>query len=193
MIAFKEASLTRPITASDLQPGDFLLLRKAWVDLQPLGSSWRLIADVIAMGERLFNTDPEVTHVAIVAGALGDCLEELWTGAAETRELIDERWIIVRPNYESPKQAAYVVAFCRAAVGQAYDFPGLAVLGLERLTGIDIPTRGYICSVLVADALRSVGLDYWPALPSNAVAPCDYLGPPGLRVIARAGVMEDAA
>lgn len=186
--------MSRAITASDIQPGDILLLRQAWVDLQPLGSSWRLITDAIALGERLFHPDPEVTHVAIVAGASGDCLEELWTGAAETRELIDDRWVIVRPDYESPEQATCVVAYCRAAVGQAYDFPGLAVLGLERLTGIDLPTRGYICSVLGADALRSVGLDYWPGLPSNAVAPCDYLGKPGLRVIGWAGLwMEIAA
>jgi hypothetical protein len=181
------------ITPADLQLGDLLLLRKAWVDAQPPGSQWRLVGDAIALGELALNGDPEYVHVAMIVGALADTIEELWTGAAQVAEVIDGRWDYARPAYPDAAARDRAIAFWRAQLGSPYDYEGLAVLGIDRLTGLTLPSAHFICSSLGAGGIRAAGLDYWPGRPTNTIAPCDYQGLAALGIYARAGMMEDAA
>jgi hypothetical protein len=185
--------LPNSITPADLQPGDFMFLCRAWVDTQPLDSHWRLVGDAIALGEAVLTHDPEYVHVAMIVGALADTIEELWTGAAQVSEVIDDRWDYGRPAYPDAAARDRAIAFWQAQLGSPYDYPGLAVLGIDRLTGLTLPSAHFICSSLGAGGLRVAGLDYWPGKPTNTIAPCDYQAIAALNYFARAGVMREIA
>jgi hypothetical protein len=121
--------------------------------------------------------------------SLANTIEELWTGAAQVQEVRD----YARPAYPSQSARNKAIAYWRAQLGSPYDYPGLAVLGIDRLTGLTLPSAHFICSTLGAGGLRVAGLDYWPGRPTNTIAPCDYQAIAALKFYARAGVMVEAA
>lgn len=183
---------------SHLEPADFLLMRKAWIDALPLTHPWKAPCEAIALGEELaLGEKPNYVHAGLVIsiGAQVGAIEELANGADRTQEPLDERWDIYRMTWRDPGDPAKVIAYCQSKIGTPYDYPGILFLGLERIfhaSGLRPEVNSFVCSTLIAEALQSIGYAPWPGLQGQEIAPSDYPGD-GMRLIVRAGVLVEGA
>jgi uncharacterized protein YycO len=158
----------------DLQYGDILLLKTAWIESRPVENLGDLYGRVIRFVQS-FSQKPTYCHVAIYAGE-GDVVEALMENGVVKKNLtFDERWDVARLQLPQD-QIDKFMEVVKKDIGKGYDLLGVALIGLELLTPTDIPDfdiDGFFCSELVASALERSGNKGFNKQPCD-VSPSDF-------------------
>jgi uncharacterized protein YycO len=154
----------------DLQPGD--VLNSIADPKMPL--HWPIAA----------GTDNPFVHVAMferdttAISALPDGVQR------RPLEKWDRFMLVTRFPYRLVALAALQEAV--RMIGTPYDFMGLAIEGVERVTGIDLPDGGtdrLTCAHLVVEAFRRCGANIVPGIADGDVTPRDLVENSTLEVV----------